>query len=70
MGIFSRREPDDYDMQEDIDRAKQMGAEIRRVREAHNTHDSLRPQPDKARGKNLSGPSSSDASTPKGRPRW
>ncbi|MEU4063573.1 hypothetical protein AB0F25_14270 [Streptomyces wedmorensis] len=69
MGIFSRREPD-RDMQEDIDRGKRMGAEIRRVREAHNAHDFLRPQPDKARGKNLSGPASSDASTPKGRRRW
>ncbi|MZE54438.1 hypothetical protein GTY86_24835 [Streptomyces sp. SID5770] len=70
MGIFSRREPNDRDIQEDIDRAKRMGADIRRVREAHNTHDFLRPQPDRARGKNLSGPASSDASTPKGRRRW
>ncbi|MFB6840597.1 hypothetical protein [Streptomyces sp. NPDC056361] len=70
MGYFSKRESDDHDMQEDIDRGKQMGAELRRVREAHETHDFLRPEPERARGRNLSGPTSSDASTPRGRRRW
>lgn len=70
MGIFSRREPNERDINEDVERGKRMGIEIRRVREAHDKHDSQRPEPDKARGKNLSGPTSSDASTPKGRRRW
>ncbi|MFV0128988.1 hypothetical protein ACLGI4_14930 [Streptomyces sp. HMX112] len=70
MGLFSRREPDDHDVQEAIDRAKRDVAHTREVREAHKAHDFLRPEPKKARGKNLSGPVSSDASTPKGRWRW
>ncbi|MFI1470613.1 hypothetical protein [Streptomyces wuyuanensis] len=70
MGLFSRREPGDYDIQEAIDRAKRDDAHIREVREAHKVHDFLRPEPKKTRGKNLSGPVSNDASTAKGRWRW
>ncbi|MCK8676397.1 hypothetical protein [Streptomyces lichenis] len=70
MGFFSRRYPDDYDHQEVCDRAKREVAQERQIREAHKKHDFLRPEPPKARGRNLSGPTSNDASTPQGRRRW
>ncbi|MFF3323488.1 hypothetical protein [Streptomyces sp. NPDC002889] len=65
MGVFSRREPDDYDMGEEIDRAKRQGSQSLRIQYAHRILDSRRPAPDKSRKNNLSGPRCDDASTPK-----
>lgn len=70
MGLFSRRQPDDYDMGEAIDRAKRQGSERLRIDRAHRILDSKRPAPDKSRRNSLSGPRSDDASTPKRGRRW